>query len=191
MLALPRCKACMVLTHYIIGAVACFTMVQNIFMWMRWFQMHKPSSCTMLPCLFMIHHHNKDYCHLMAACSMFDTAPPRDTYNICNSRLVTHAQSCACVLQSQLNTHCACKHNAKSFPGLDHGIPSALASIRVPEKGSAAVPGRVCKASLAKCNSHWHRICTCLVTGAYSKARRGSLPKNMGNPATPTGRLRM
>ncbi len=117
MLALPRWKACIVLTHYIIGAVACFTMVQNIFMWMGWLQMHKPSSCEMLPCLLMINHHNKDYCHLTAACSMFDTEPPRNTQNICNGRLVTHAQSCACVLQSQLSTHCVCKHNAKRLPG--------------------------------------------------------------------------
>ena len=77
----------------------------------------KHKSCNMLPCPLMTHQHDKDHCHLTAACSMFNTEPPRNTQNICNSRRVTHAQSCACVLQSQLSMHCACNHNAKHLPG--------------------------------------------------------------------------
>ncbi len=150
--------------------------------------MHK--SCNKLTCLF-------DDPPAQQKLPSFDGCMP----HACNRGPKKHSQHlqkqagdtrinlCFCAPEPA-HTHCACKRSAECFSGKNmahrvrwHLLGSQRKGLQLCWAG--------CKASLAKCNSHWHRICTCLVTGAYSKARRGSLPKNMGNPATPTGRLRM
>ncbi len=102
--------------HPCSGAMACFTMVRDRTLWMPWFRMHKPSSYNMLPCLLMIHHHNKDYCHLMAACSIFDTEPPRKHLQQVQQQA---GDTCTklCLCATELSLYFACKHNAKRLPG--------------------------------------------------------------------------